>query len=114
MKAIQSDVQTFLEGSKQFVLPLYQRRYSWQAKHWATLARDLDRLMREPQRPSHFIGSFVTAPLDHAADQSVSRYRLIDGQQRLTTILILLAALRDVAHERTCRGSPWSLSIESI
>jgi len=99
MKAIQSDVQTFLEGSKQFVLPLYQRRYSWHVKHWTTLARDLDRLMQESIRPSHFIGSFVTAPLNHAADQSVSRYRLIDGQQRLTTILILLAALRDVADE---------------
>lgn len=97
MKAIQSDVQTFLEGSKQFVLPLYQRRYSWAAKHWTTLERDLDRLMREPERRSHFIGSFVTAALDHAADQSVSRYRLIDGQQRLTTLLLLLAALRDAA-----------------
>ena len=97
MKAIQSDVQTFLEGSKQFVLPLYQRRYSWRVKHWQSLARDLRRLMDEPERQSHFIGSFVETPLDHAASQSVNRFWLIDGQQRLTTILLLLAALRDVA-----------------
>jgi hypothetical protein len=100
MKAIQSDVQTLLEGSKQFVLPLYQRRYSWTKKHWTTLADDLDRLMREPERRSHFIGSFVTAPLEAAADQNVSRFRLIDGQQRLTTLIVLLAALRDVATEK--------------
>ncbi len=56
--------------------------------------------MREPSRRSHFIGSFVTMPLDAAADQSVSRFRLIDGQQRLTTLVLLLAALRDIATER--------------
>ena len=100
MKAIQSDVKTLLEGSKQFVLPLYQRRYSWTQKHWLTLADDLDRLLKEPERRSHFIGSFVTAPLEAAVDQSVSRFRLIDGQQRLTTLVLLLAALRDVASEQ--------------
>src|SRR5579875_3334544 len=97
MKAIQSDVKTLLEGSKQFVLPLYQRRYSWTKKHWRTLADDLDRLIREPQRRSHFIGAFVSAPWAAAVDQRVSQYRLIDGQQRLTTLVVVLAALRDVA-----------------
>ena len=97
MKAIQSDVRNLLEGSKQYVLPLYQRRYSWGPKHWQTLAEDLDRLIREPAHRSHFLGSFVSAPMETAAVQSVIRFRLIDGQQRLTTLVILLAALRDVA-----------------
>lgn len=99
MKAAQIDVKTLLEGSRQYVLPLYQRRYSWTTKHWQTLANDLDRLLNEPERRSHFIGSFVSAPLEAAAHQTVNRYRLIDGQQRLTTLIILLAALRDVASE---------------
>ena len=100
MKAVQSGVKDVLEGAKQYVLPLYQRRYSWTRKHWATLDADLRRLLDQPDRRSHFIGSFVTAPLDAAADQSVSRFRLIDGQQRLTTLLLMLAALRDVARTK--------------
>ena len=97
MRANQIEVRALLEGSKQYVLPLYQRRYSWGPKHWRMLADDVDRLLREPDRGTHFIGSIVSAPIEAAADQNVSRWRLIDGQQRLTTVVVLLAALRDVA-----------------
>ena len=100
MIANQSDVKALLDGAKQYILPLYQRRYSWRQSHWKTLSDDIDRLLQRPEQTSHFIGSFVSAPIGTAADQSVNRFRLIDGQQRLTTVVILLAALRDLAAER--------------
>ena len=97
MKASETNLQAIIEGAKQYVVPLFQRAYSWDRREWSTLWQDLVELAVEPER-HHFIGSIVTIPAQ-AAPQGVATFLLIDGQQRLTTLLILLATIRDMVRE---------------
>lgn len=100
MKASETNLQPVIEGTKQYVVPLFQRAYSWDNKQWNTLWQDILSLTEEQQPRDHFIGSIVTMPTD-AVPQGVSKFLLIDGQQRLTTLFILLALLRDEAKDIT-------------
>jgi uncharacterized protein with ParB-like and HNH nuclease domain len=106
MKASETEFKKIIEGTTQFFVPHYQRAYSWQQKQWAQLWDDLVGLTEdranhttEGSAPTHFIGSMVTIP-GSSVPQGVAKYVLIDGQQRITTLMILLAALRDLARER--------------
>jgi uncharacterized protein with ParB-like and HNH nuclease domain len=94
MKASETKLQQILEGTKQYVVPLFQRTYSWQKKEWETLWNDIIELCEMDKPRDHFIGSLVTMPTV-SLPEGVAKYLLIDGQQRLTTIFILLALLRN-------------------
>ena len=84
----------------QYVVPLFQRPYSWEKENWQTLMEDLDHLYaHDNPRLSHFIGSMVTIPVE-IAPHNISKFLLIDGQQRLTTIFILLMVISDLAHQQ--------------
>jgi uncharacterized protein with ParB-like and HNH nuclease domain len=98
MHANEAKVQAILDSVRQYVVPLFQRPYSWEASHWGTLWQDLAELCEEEQPRSHFIGSIVTIPA-RAVPEGVTKFNLIDGQQRLTTILVLMAAIRDKARK---------------
>lgn len=93
MKASETSVRILLEGSKQFQIPLFQRPYSWSKKQWDALWEDLLEVYNEAE-DYHFLGPLVTQSVPGTPD-GVSPFDLIDGQQRLTTLSILLAALRD-------------------
>lgn len=106
MKASETEFKKIIEGTTQFFVPHYQRPYSWILKQWQQLWEDLVSLVEEraasaPEaaKPTHFIGSMVTIP-GVSVPQGVAKYVLIDGQQRITTLMILLAALRDLAREK--------------
>src|SRR5271157_9494 len=96
MKANETKLQMIIEGAKQFVVPLFQRPYSWEQKHWDVLWDDLLDLCEEDQPRNHFMGSIVTMPAI-SVPEGVTKYVLIDGQQRLTTILLILALIRNNA-----------------
>lgn len=96
MKASETNLQPIIEGTKQYVVPLFQRVYSWNEKQWRTLWDDLLDLCEGDGAHKHFIGSIVTSLTD-SAPQGISKFLLIDGQQRMTTLFILLAVLRDEA-----------------
>ena len=96
MQAGETKLQPMLEGTKQYLVPLFQRPYSWEAKEWKILWGDLAELSETPDPRPHFMGSIVTMPTV-SVPEGVSKYLLIDGQQRLTTIFVLLALLRDLA-----------------
>lgn len=104
MKASETNVVKLLQGSKVFVIPNFQRRYSWRLRDWQVLWNDLLREHRLPHvddgqnYDGHFIGSVVLHPTGNSASMLMS-HLVIDGQQRLTTILILLAAIRDLRRE---------------
>lgn len=98
MKANETIFQPIIEGTKQYVVPLFQRPYSWSKKEWEILWEDLVELCQEDNQRSHFIGSIVTMPTG-SVPEGVAKFLLIDGQQRLTTIFILLAMLRDQAKQ---------------
>ncbi|MBD2354360.1 DUF262 domain-containing protein [Tolypothrix sp. FACHB-123] len=95
MKASETSFRNLLEGSKQFKVPLFQRPYSWEKSNWETLWDDLMSLYSDETESYHFLGPIVTLAEPGTPD-GISPYLLIDGQQRLTTLTLLLIALRDV------------------
>ena len=99
MKASETKLQKILEGTQQYVVPLFQRPYSWERQQWENLWDDLIELTEQEIMRPHFMGSIVTMQTN-SVPEGVSKYLLIDGQQRLTTILILLAVIRDRAKQK--------------
>jgi len=102
MKASETKLIRIIEGTNQYLVPHFQRPYTWQRKNWDTLWADVEALLEGDagsQTPrEHFMGAIVTAPA-HSLPEGVTKYLLIDGQQRLTTLLVLLAAIRDRARQ---------------
>jgi hypothetical protein len=104
MKAGETTLNDLIvRGDRQYLVPLYQRPYTWTEKDWKQLWADLmeqyDLLKRgteHPHQSAHFFGSFVLAPFNISA-RSAPSFLIVDGQQRLTTVFLLLAALRDTA-----------------
>lgn len=94
MKAEDTHVTNLLEGAKQFIVPIFQRDYSWGTRHCQQLWKDVIRVGSDPTVTGHFLGSVVyVAAEDNTA--TITRWLLIDGQQRMTTLTLLLIALRD-------------------
>ena len=95
MKAIDRPFTQIINGATQFVIPVFQRDYTWRAEtQCAQLWRDVMRAARAEGGHGHFLGSIVyIATADSAA--GFTRWMVIDGQQRLTTLTLLLIALRD-------------------
>jgi uncharacterized protein with ParB-like and HNH nuclease domain len=99
MQASETKLRQLIEGTKQYVVPLFQRPYSWSEKQWKVLWTDVHEKARHADGRPHFFGSIVTTPAK-SVPQGVGKFLLIDGQQRLTTVQVLLAALRDLADAR--------------
>ncbi|MGK7942002.1 MAG: DUF262 domain-containing protein [Crocosphaera sp.] len=94
MKAAETSIRTLLEGARQFQVPLFQRPYSWKKNDWDTLWEDLMSIHDGEVEGSYFLGPIVTQSVLATAD-GISPFLIIDGQQRLTTLTLLLASLRD-------------------
>lgn len=87
------------EMNVRFVVPVYQRPYSWDVEHCAQLFDDILRTGKEKTAP-HFTGSIVTIQDGTVSAEGVAPLLLIDGQQRITTISLLLIALARNADAR--------------
>jgi len=96
MKANETTFQHVVEGTKQYIVPLFQRPYCWDKAQWETLWNDLVELLDADRPRTHFFGSIVTLQTQ-SVPEGVPKFLLIDGQQRLTTTFILLTLLRDTA-----------------
>ena len=93
MKATEANFLGFLKKSPQFVIPIYQRTYSWGEKECRQLWNDIIRAGGNDSVPAHFVGSIVYVEKGLYQVSSQSPLLVIDGQQRLTTVTLLLAAL---------------------
>lgn len=93
MKASETSLRNLLEGAKQFQIPLFQRPYSWKKGNWETLWEDLMSLYTAEGKDFYFLGPIVTQSIPGTAE-GISPFIVIDGQQRLTTLTLLLAVLR--------------------
>ena len=93
MKATEANLLKFIRKSPQFVIPIYQRNYSWTAEQCQQLWNDLIRAGRDDKINAHFIGSIVYVERALSAVTSQEALLVIDGQQRLTTSTLLIAAL---------------------
>ncbi|MGN8377238.1 GmrSD restriction endonuclease domain-containing protein [Helicobacter pylori] len=87
--------------NNQFVIPIYQRLYSWEKEHCKQLWDDIIKIGGNDKMNGHFIGSILYVRVD---DTHSSPLLIIDGQQRLTTITLLLIALRNhLSDEVKCK-----------
>jgi alkylated DNA nucleotide flippase Atl1 len=102
MQVRETNLKQLLQGEKQFRVPLWQRQYTWRIADHRLLWRDvMEQYARssepvEAGRAGHFLGSIVLSPAPSAAS-GVASYLIVDGQQRLTTLMLLLCAIRDAA-----------------
>lgn len=103
MKATDTTIKSLIEGVKQFIIPVYQRTFAWNPDERKTKAMtvvkmwdDISELLDAEESETHFFGSIVTMPISSGASE-VSKYIVIDGQQRLISSSLLIAAIREVA-----------------
>ncbi|WP_214318612.1 DUF262 domain-containing protein [Nonomuraea sediminis] len=99
MKANETTLRRLIQGDQQLLVPLYQRHYTWERPQlrqlWADIVAQIDMLAQgRESAPSHFLGSVVLAPGPELAP-SRSQWIVVDGQQRLTTLMLALCAVRD-------------------
>ena len=87
-------------GPVQFLLPVYQRQYCWDTEQWKQFWDDIIKMIKQPNKKGHFIGSIVNIATK-SAPMDVKKYILIDGQQRIATITLLAILLRNHARENT-------------
>jgi len=93
MKGAESKLLKFMEGSdKRFVIPVYQRNYDWRIENCKQLYDDLIKMIRNHCR-THFFGSIVSV---YNPDGDDEEYLIIDGQQRLTTVSLILLAMHNL------------------
>ena len=91
MDATKGSIFEFLgRESHTFFIPVYQREYSWDKPRCRTLLDDLERLRKNNVERNHFFGSIVYIP---KYEGSHTNNWLVDGQQRMTTITLLILAI---------------------
>ena len=90
MKGSETKMTAFMEGAgKRYIIPVYQRKYDWKLENCRQLYEDLKKVV-QIGRSSHFFGSIVSSVVPNG---SKIEYHIIDGQQRLTTVSLLLLAI---------------------
>ena len=96
MKGSETKMLGFMEGANmRYIIPVYQRKYDWKISNCDQLYNDLKKIIRDG-RQSHFFGSIVS---NLVANGSKIEYHIIDGQQRLTTVTLILLAISTLVKE---------------
>ncbi len=93
MKANETSFLNLLKQSPQFVVPIYQRTYSWTKRECEQLWNDILRTGKDDDIKAHFTGSIVYIQDGLYNVTNMSQLLVIDGQQRLTTVMLILEAL---------------------
>ncbi len=101
MQARDEFLTRIMQGPKQFLIPIFQRTYSWTHANCDQLFRDIVHAGQSQHIQSHFIGSLVLIS-SQSTTASIPQWQVIDGQQRLTTVTLLITALLDRAKELGC------------
>ncbi|MGX1949468.1 GmrSD restriction endonuclease domain-containing protein [Streptomyces anulatus] len=103
MHAHETTFSKLVHGETQFQVPLYQRTYTWQRDELRQLWDDVLELVEDKRAGNapapHFLGSVVLAP-ERVAAGGMQRWLVVDGQQRLTTLMLAFTALRDCHRAR--------------
>jgi hypothetical protein len=97
MKAAINTLGHVLYSPSQYVIPVFQRNYRWERPQWDKLWASLTEIQQPDKTGNHFMGFLVFVQGGVAQPGQNTRFHLIDGQQRLTTTSLLLAAIRNVA-----------------
>ena len=100
---IKSETIDFLKHIKkdvQFIIPVFQRNYCWEIEQCARLWDDIEK----SKEKGHFLGIFVNVHIDTSVG-GFQEWLVIDGQQRMTTLTLLMVALRNYLNENECSGT---------
>ena len=89
---------SFLLGKKIYCIPRNQRKYVWNTDNWKDLLEDLDFLQGTGKE--HFLGSIVLNTLPNQNNDDIEYFEIVDGQQRITTIVIILIVIAQIFKER--------------
>ena len=105
MQADDYPIETVLSEARRFMVPLYQRKYQWSDRRidpfWDDIAAKASEVLSGESKFQHYLGALILQPVGELGQIGVTpRVQIVDGQQRLTTFQILLAALREVARAR--------------
>lgn len=93
MKATEANLLGFLQSPKQLIIPIYQRTYSWTRKECDQLWNDIHRAANNADIEAHFVGSIVYIAKGIYQATGIPQLLVIDGQQRITTLSLLITAL---------------------
>jgi len=104
MKATETSLFKFLQKSSQFIIPIYQRQYSWTHPQCEQLWKDIVSA-GSTDLEAHFIGSVVYVEKGLYSHSDVPQLLVIDGQQRLTSTTLLIAALTREIQKRIDDGN---------
>lgn len=111
MRANIANIVELLEGSVQYVVPIYQRTYTWKRDQCQELWDDIERIGVSTEYDSHFFGPIVCMEPEIQDIGNVRQVLVIDGQQRLTTISLLIAAFCKVNDDQ---GEPFGVFSKEI
>jgi hypothetical protein len=109
MDVHKSSLLSVFDAKQRLEVPLFQRQYVWsEESQWLPLWEDIERKFCEAldgrnDAPKHFLGAMVLDQKQTPTGRVVVR-QIIDGQQRLTTLQIFLAAYRDFCKQRECEA----------
>ncbi|MEG1725594.1 MAG: DUF262 domain-containing protein, partial [Anaerovoracaceae bacterium] len=95
MKATSANILNIIKGPKQFIIPIYQRTYSWLLPQCNKLFDDILKISSTESMQGHFIGSVVYFQESIHTVSDVPKLLVIDGQQRLTTVMLVVIALSE-------------------
>lgn len=102
MKASEIRFEEFLSQPKtNFLIPVYQRNYDWKITQCDDFIRDIENLVQR-KKDIHFLGTIVYIKNDDlvSIESGLKEYIIIDGQQRITTIMLFLKAIYDLSDDQ--------------
>lgn len=112
MKALDRFVTDVLKIRQQWVVPVYQRHYRWRSNEggqieqmWSDIEAGADTILKGENPRPHFVGAMIYEPHQDQMHGEVPIHYVVDGQQRLTTFHLFLAALREIAQRQENEGA---------
>jgi hypothetical protein len=104
MQANPRSIDALFNSQLRYVVPMFQRLYVWQENpQWVTLWEDITEKaqlqLKGDQTNPHYLGALIVEGVRPSSPREVKRFLVIDGQQRLTTLQLLLCAFRDIARK---------------
>ncbi|MBQ7706104.1 MAG: DUF262 domain-containing protein [Selenomonadaceae bacterium] len=109
MQASYTGLVKFISGETICTIPVYQRNYDWKKSHCEQLFADLEHLIKK-EKPEHFIGTVVYKEREK---DTFTEQIIIDGQQRITSVILLAKAVYDLSDNAQLRGKIYTAFIKS-
>ncbi|MFV5361142.1 DUF262 domain-containing HNH endonuclease family protein [Acinetobacter oleivorans] len=105
LSANKEKIQSFLMGSSQYHIPFFQRPYVWKIENWQEFIESVieQTEVASDSESEHFIGTIIVQQKESTKIGAIE-YDLVDGQQRLTTICLLLKAIQDLAQKEATKN----------